>query len=72
MVKYGSTKIIRARREIFSPCQKKTRFVIVNNKQRYYEEGSHRGLVRPPAKRGGGDELPHGFESHSLRHAKQN
>ena len=31
-------------------------------------EGSHSGLVRPPAKRVGGDELPRGFESRSLRH----
>ena len=31
-------------------------------------EGSHSGLVRPPAKRVGGVELPRGFESHSLRH----
>ena len=31
-------------------------------------EGSHSGLVRPPAKRLGGVEPPHGFESHSLRH----
>ena len=30
-------------------------------------EGSHSGLVRPPAKRVGGVELPRGFESHSLR-----
>jgi tRNA-2-methylthio-N6-dimethylallyladenosine synthase len=30
-------------------------------------EGSHSGLVRPPAKRVGGDELPRGFESRSLR-----
>ena len=30
--------------------------------------GSHRGRVRPPAKRVGGDEPPRGFESRSLRH----
>ncbi len=31
-------------------------------------EGSHSGLVRPPAKRVGGVELPRGFESRTLRH----
>ena len=34
-------------------------------------EGSHSGLVRPPAKRVGGDELPRGFESRSLRHHRK-
>ena len=31
-------------------------------------EGSHSGLVRPPAKRVGGVEPPRGFESRTLRH----
>ena len=34
-------------------------------------EGSHSGLVRPPAKRVGGVELPRGFESHSLRQTSE-
>ena len=32
------------------------------------KEGSHRGLVRPPAKRVGGEKSPRGFESRTLRH----
>ena len=32
-------------------------------------EGSHSGLVRPPAKRVGGVEPPRGFESRTLRHS---
>ena len=34
-------------------------------------EGSHRGLVRPPAKRVGGVEPPRGFESRTLRHSRK-
>ena len=33
-----------------------------------FAEGSHSGLVRPPAKRVGGVEPPRGFESRTLRH----
>ena len=34
----------------------------------FHAEGSHSGLVRPPAKRVGGVEPPRGFESRTLRH----
>ena len=34
-------------------------------------EGSHSGLVRPPAKRVGGVEPPRGFESRTLRHTSR-
>ena len=45
---------------------------IGNNVYRVDLEGSHSGLVRPPAKRVGGDEPPRGFESRTLRHKINN